>query len=117
MPPIHNTPPTYPEHDKLHAVKHQSQACGEFIDWLESKKGLHLAYYHKHGPQCPGWDEGRQRLNRRSPPPHCEFRENELLSSNHNLKKLLAEFFEIDLNKLEDEKLQLLDEQRKLVGA
>lgn len=24
----------YPEHDKLTAVKAQSQACGEFIDWL-----------------------------------------------------------------------------------
>jgi hypothetical protein len=37
----------YPEHDKLRAIHEQSQAIGEFLDWLRSPvdeggKGVHL---------------------------------------------------------------------------
>lgn len=41
----------YPEHDKLHAIKAQSQACGEFLKWLESE-GIVLARYHQHTEDC-----------------------------------------------------------------
>lgn len=27
----------YPEHEKLKAISAQSQACGEFLDWLSMK--------------------------------------------------------------------------------
>ena len=104
----------YPEHEKLHQVAALSQACGEFVDWLESEKKIVFGQYHTHGPTCLGWDEDRKRVNYRSPGPHCEFRENELVPTIFNLKNALAEFFEIDQKKLEDEKLQLLEEQRQL---
>ncbi len=32
----------YPEHDKLKAVVVESQAIGEFIDWLEDVKGIEI---------------------------------------------------------------------------
>ena len=32
----------YPEHDKLRAIADQTQAIGEFIEWLEGK-GIFLA--------------------------------------------------------------------------
>ena len=101
-------PTSYPEHDKLHKVKDQSQACHDFLEWLQDKHGFSLAYYHKHGPDCPGWDEGRQRVNHRSPPPHCEYQENVMYSATYNLQRLLAEFFEIDLKKLDAEKEAML---------
>ena len=39
------TEPTYPEHEKLQAVKEQSQTCGELLEWLQSEKGWHLPPY------------------------------------------------------------------------
>lgn len=78
--------PDYPEHEKLKAIKDRSQACGEFIEWLNHSKRIHLAEY-SHG---------------------------ELYPTTKSLLDLLADFFEIDRQKLEDEKLAMLAEQRRL---
>lgn len=32
----------YPEHDRLRAVHGESQAQGEFLEWLTSEKGIYL---------------------------------------------------------------------------
>ena len=59
----------FPEHDKLHKIRSQSQLIGEFLEWLSYSKGISLG--------TPVHD-------------------------------LLAEFFEIDLKKLEAEKRAML---------
>lgn len=72
--------PKCPECEKLKAVSARSQEIGEFIDWL-STKGFCLASY----------------------------RDNELCASHLGIEQLLAGFFEINLNKVEKERRQLLD--------
>jgi hypothetical protein len=79
----------YPEHDKLSAVKDKSQAIGEFLEWLD---------YEKNYSVC-SLTEGRNGDGEYSP----------IFTST---EKLLAEFFNIDLNKLEQEKRKMLNELR-----
>lgn len=89
---------TYPEHDKLHAVKDQSQAIGEFLafgphtlcQWVELDKE----------------DEFNALL--------IEAGLDGMYEPVYNITKVLAEHFGIDLDRLEAEKRQMLDEQRAL---
>lgn len=76
---------TYPEHEKLHAVKEKSQAIGEFIEWLLGQKAFTLA----------------------------KWREDELMPEHINIEELLAEYFSINLGKLEQEKQAMLEDFRK----
>ncbi len=41
---------TYPEHDKLKAVRDQTQAAGEFLDWLRSNG---FALIQRQNPDWP----------------------------------------------------------------
>lgn len=75
----------YPEHEKLKAVMGKSQCCGEFLEHLFSK-GYYLAKY----------------------------RNESLVAENRRIEDLLAEFFEIDLKKLEEEKLAMVEECRAM---
>lgn len=83
----------YPEHNKLKAIQEQSQAICEFIEWLESgeagKNGeiLEIATLDV---ECGEVD------------PYFEKKE-----------PLVARFFNIDLDKLEEEKRQMLEECRR----
>ena len=79
------------ELDKMSAVKEKSQAIGEFLEWLRSEKGYFLAV-----------DAGE--------------REGGPYMANYNIEQLLAEFFEIDLNKVEQEKRAMLDQLRAVQG-
>ena len=74
----------YPEHDKLTAVADQTQAIGEFFEWLEGK-GIFLARYSE-GSNYP--------------------------RNVHGFRDLLAEWAGIDQNKLEAEKRQMLAASR-----
>ena len=77
----------YPEHEKLKKVAHLSQSCHDFIEWLQEEKGISL----------------------RELAPDGEFYY-PITPSN----KLLAEFYNIDLNVIEKEKCEMLDEMRKV---
>lgn len=72
----------YPEHEKLKALGGANQTVGDFIEWL--------------GEQ--GWEIAR---------PHE--RMDMLIPIMKSRDDLLAEFFEIDRNKLEAEKRAMLD--------
>jgi hypothetical protein len=74
----------YPEHVKLRAVKDDSQKLGAFLDWLQEQG---IALYHD---------------------------EPEPLAVCLTTEKLLAKYFEIDLDKIETEKRAMLEEQRQL---
>jgi len=73
----------YPEHQKMGAIKEQSQTIGEFLDWLFSK-GVILAHY-----------QGQL---------------DELMPRDMNITNLLAAYFNIDLEKIEEERQQMIDE-------
>jgi hypothetical protein len=94
----------YPEHDKLQAVKVKSQACGEFIEWLQHKKKIELASRHSHTDSCED-AEGESR---------CGLEQDQLIEHYGRMEELLAEFFGIDRKKLELEKRAMLaDLQRE----
>ncbi len=94
--------PQTPELDKLHAVKDKSQACGEFVEWLKEHK-IVLAKIHEHTDHC--YEDGDR---------VCGASKDELVLDMTRLEKHLANFFEIDLDKVEAEKRALLDEIRKV---
>lgn len=97
MTAIDTTAP-YPEHEKLKAIADKSQVVGEFVEWLGSK-GIHLADY----PAClTGGDHA-----------HHECRRSErLYTIDTPIRKLLAEFFDIDQDKIDAEKDAMLEQLR-----
>ena len=86
----------YPEHKKLEKARDDSHLIGEFLEWLTNEKQIRLCTYEKEGTRHP--DTG------------------EFVLLNKSIEQLLAEYFGIDLNKLEKENQQILEEQRKLLS-
>jgi len=80
----------YPEHEKMAGIRDQSQICGEFLEWLTTEGGFHLAQRSDSGP----WT----------------------VPALYDIAQLLAEFFEIDLTKIEAEKRQMLKDFSKEVN-
>jgi hypothetical protein len=78
--PSASGPSAYPEHEKLHAVVDKSQAIGEFLEWAAEEHGYRLCYL-----------EGERYWSVGTP-----------------VQRLLAEFFDIDEAKLEEEKDAML---------
>jgi hypothetical protein len=76
----------YPEHEKLTKVKDQSQLIGAFLDWLE-QSGYTICEYSK--------------------------KREEFFPIHQSVQKWLAEYFDIDLEKLDAEKVSMLDKLRK----
>jgi hypothetical protein len=79
--------PATPECEKLYPVKDKSQAIGEFLDWLKNEKHYLIAErvvddIHEDSDLMPVWA---------------------------STEKLLAEYFEIDLNTVERENQELLE--------
>jgi hypothetical protein len=81
----------YPEHDKLQAVQEESQTIGEFLDLGPYMLCEHYAINPETGSPYiePHWMPVRK-----------------------SISDILAEYFEIDQNKLEEEKRAMLDEMR-----
>ena len=71
---------TYPEHEKLKALGGANQIVGDFIEWL-GEQGYVIARYNQHDRLCPAYE---------------------------SRDKLLADHFEIDQNKLEEQKRSML---------
>ncbi len=75
----------FPEHYKLSKVSKVSQEIGSFMDWLDNDKQYHLAQFNK------------------------EINEHRLSPVHFDINNLLAEYFDIDLKKLEKEKSEILN--------
>lgn len=86
----------YPEHDKLQAVKDQSETIGQFLEWLTSGQGIMIAHWHT-------MDEPDEYGNDEMLLPHRE-----------SIENMLARYFKIDLKKIEDEKRQMLEKMREI---
>jgi hypothetical protein len=74
----------YPEHEKLHAIKDKSQAIGEFLDFFLPSKGIVLM----------------ESFSARRP--------HDYVPTRRSIYSLLAEFFNIDQDKLDAEKEAML---------
>ncbi len=79
------------EIDKLLSVKDKSQTIGEFIEWLQ-EKGYVLSFWLERGQRPHSWSE--------------------LAPLRKSIEQILAEYFEIDLDKVEHERRALLEELR-----
>ena len=75
----------YPEHAKLKKVQPFSQRCMDFIEWLQDEKHIVLRSFLPNG---------------------------DTFFPIQSTDELLHEFFEIDRNKIEDEKQSMLAEIR-----
>lgn len=76
----------YPEHEKLDKIQETSNSIGTFLEWLSSTKQIRFAK----------WDR------------------EVFVQQSMEIEKWLAEYFNIDLKKLEEEKQAMLKELRKL---
>lgn len=120
------------ECDKIFEVKEKSQAIGEFLEWLGSK-GIMLAKEAYEDPEkqysCDACD-GTGRVDMFCGIPvsgdsvacrACNGEGNRkgrgrlenLIPLTHTTENLLADFFEIDLKKVEIEKREILKQLRK----
>jgi hypothetical protein len=83
----------YPEHDRLLAVKTESQALGEFLEWLQAVDGGDIILAER-GPYDGPNDQ--------------------LFMKHVDVNALLANYFGIDLAIIEEEKRAMLERQREL---
>jgi hypothetical protein len=83
-----NEPTYYPEHDKLSAIREESQTIGEFLDTC----GYALCEYQE-SPILSDYDE--------------------YLPVRGSIQDILAHYFCIDQNKIEAEKRAMLGDLRK----
>ncbi len=104
--------PSRVELDRMSAVQAESNAIGRFMDWLEDVKGYSLAQIHTHDDECLQRDAGN------FPYYVCGYLNHGLMPVFGATKEqLLADFFEIDLAKIEDERSALIEHLQKLAEA
>lgn len=99
-----------PELERLYAVKEKSQVIGEFLEWLQHgrEQRVLLAAWHEHTDGCYA-ESDVDRVGHTT----CETNENFPVVLHVSINRLLAEYFKIDLDKVEREKLALLEEIRQ----
>ena len=112
-----------PELDKMIANRDNSQAIGEFMDWMMNKKQVlfriqqpeKIEYLDKDfEKECKklGFGTPQERAHRYNNSTKWEH-VGGLVPFNVNIENILAEYFGVDLKKAEKEKLALLDNIRK----
>lgn len=115
----------YPQHNKLEAVREQSQAIGEFLEWLDSEGvSLHVWGKLQREQQCmdrtPMWHREQAEKDAEWVHFSCGTRDGYYLTwiedwkpfEPRGLRERLAEFFGIDYEALHREKEEMLREVR-----
>lgn len=106
----------YPELDKLSALKGKTQTLGEFLEWM-GEQGLFLARNHKHNVGCVGGskadlevERGRLVIKPMSPmkQAQCGYSENDMEYINSQPNAVIATFFGLDEDKMEEERRSML---------
>lgn len=82
----------YPQSERLLEVKEKSQEIGEFITWL-----------HSQGFEIAEWSENEDEDTQYSMPEI-------LYPTQLSTERLLAKYFDIDLDELENERRQMIEE-------
>lgn len=93
-----------PECNKLIKVSEQSQTVGAFLSWLSDEKKLTVCEIHEHDDDDCYGDKSEFRV--------CGLTNGEYIPASLNIEKLLAEYFDIDLNKVEKERRKILESLR-----
>lgn len=125
---LRDAAPAYPEHEKLRSISDQSQAIGEFLEWLQGEQGVRLIkpadFEDRQICQAAGCYSGKRTRIRRGERqefdcPQCDgsgFVDVIVHDRNapfrFSIPGLLAEFFGIDEGRLEAEKRAMLDALR-----
>jgi hypothetical protein len=92
--------PECPECDKAIAVKEDSQKIGEFLEWLQLEKQMPLCKY--------GCDDTCSSILDMTGNIDCDCNKTTLIRAHTGIEELLAEYFDVDLQKVEREKRRLL---------
>src|SRR6266540_1625065 len=103
--------PKTPELERMQKVRERSQEIGDFLEWCRGR-GAVLAVQHKHDAGCgeivkdkdPFVNVINVLVGR-----DCGLKNDEYAPLTYNIEKLLAEYFQIDLERAESEKRALLD--------
>ncbi len=117
----------YPEHQKLLTVKDRSQACYDFLDWLDDTLGVVLAKYDEVTEACFGCEHteahplgGGPFPTRQCEHPRCDCDTPEhgnpdrLYPYLNRRDDILASHFDIDLIALEEEKRAMIVAMREV---
>ncbi len=111
----------YPEHERMEKVSQESQSIGEFLEWL-SEKGIEMGRIHSHDDGCHGPHNRMNCISEFAKPCHCPpertdlicgWHEDEMMPTRDSMEDLIAEFFGIDLTKIEKEKREMIEDLRK----
>lgn len=89
------TQPPCPECEKLAAISEESNRIGEFLSWL-SRQDIIIAQYDSFGDL---------------------YRSRNYQLTDSGINRMLAEYYEIDLDKVERERRALLDWIREVQGG
>jgi hypothetical protein len=114
--------PEYPEHEKLAAVKDQSQAIGEFLDFGLSRIGGGLVLYEHvtRGCECSSCLQGagyRDRWHTEEEKATCVDGVVQIADCQptfRTIDSILTDYFDIDQDKIEAEKRAMLDKLREM---
>ena len=98
------------ELEKLEDARERSQAIGEFLEWLFGTKKYRIAKYltdeEYESKDNVSWVDG---LYEKEQFKRHEIGKEELMPIHIDIEKLLAEYFEIDLAKVEKERREILE--------
>jgi len=102
------------ELEKLEVVRDNSQAIGEFLEWIFNTKNYHLAKYlteeEYEREDNVYYVDGLYEKNRFK---RHEFGKEELIPVSIDIEKLLAEYFKINLTKVEEERREIMENIRE----
>jgi len=97
----------YPEHEKLQAVKKESQVIGEFLEWVtggaEGSPNLTLCFYQEPTDE-PMFEGGGSLFDGEELKLNLDYVEPGWTPAHQRIEQLLALYFGIDLEKLNKEK-------------
>ena len=100
------------ELEKLERVKERSQEIGEFLEWLLETKKYRIAKYltnEEYEGEENVWVD-KSLFGDAKPIKRHTIGKNELMPLSIDIEKLLAEYFGIDLTKVEEERREILKE-------
>jgi hypothetical protein len=100
----------YPEHAKLAALAGRNQEIGEFIEWLDAAGYVLARWRPYHCLKCgEPWDSEAGPVRCGSCGVMWSRSGDQLLGEHRPIEVLLAEYFGIDLDRLEAEKRRMLE--------
>lgn len=130
------TRPATPTHEKLRAVREETQAIGEFLDWLQNSEKVALMVWRRSSYEAPcpwradddegyefkssdrlcvgGYDPSGDACRRCKGRGYVGYDRSGWVLDGRKIETLLGAYFDIDPDELEREKKAILDYLRDL---